>query len=348
MKQVRLVGWLGVLGLLSPSGAVVGQAVMELELEAGRDIVGGPEHQFRAFGAVDYDRRLVYAVEALEPLAVAAYSLDDGAIVATYGGKKGEGPGQLSLIQGVALSPEGIFVAGRGVVNHWALSGELLYQWRPVVPSVRAICSLTGQPAVVGPEGVVVRAEDGGSVERDGTAALETAWEILSGIRMACADAVAYVLANHAISAYSPNGERQIPVPPEVEEIARKREATRVPEYPVGRLAPYSRMLAAADGRLLVTIRHDEIAGAIVDPATGCYELLKTDPAPGGRHVLGLMADSLIFVDIVSEPQTELVDGKRQAVTRNVGGRTFPVFSMNPRAIAVRPLRLVSGQPCGG
>ena len=336
------------LGLLSPSGAVVGQAVMELDLEAGRDIVGGSEHQFRAFGAVEYDRRLVYAVEALDPLAAAAYSLDDGAIVATYGGKKGEGPGELVLVQGVAMSPEGVFVAGRGVVNHWALSGELLYQWRPVAPSVRALCSLAGQPAVIGPEGVVVRADDGASVERRG-AALGTAWETLSGIRMACADAVAYVLANHAISAYSPEGGvRQIPVPPEVEDIARKREATRLPEYPTGRFAPYGRMVTTADGRLFVASTHPEIAGAIVDPATGCYELLKTDPVPGGRHVLGLMADSLIFVDIVSEPATELVDGKWQTVTRNVGGRTLPVHSRSPRSIAMRPLRLVSGQRCGG
>ena len=60
------------------------------------------------------------------------------------------------------------------------------------------------------------------------------------------------------------------------------------------------------------------------------------------------MADSLIFVDIVSEPATELVDGEWQTVTQNVGGRTLPVYSRSPRSIAMRPLRLVSGQRCGG
>ena len=359
MKQTCLVVCLAFGSLLSPSGAAFGQAVMELDLEAGRDIVGGPEQQFGGFGAVDYDRRVVYAVEALEPLAVTAFSLDDGSIARRYGGVKGEGPGELLKIDGVALGAGGVFVAGGAVVNHWSLSGELLYQWRPVAPAVRTICSLAGRPAVAGQENVVVRADDGRSIVtgpgtpnsqvRAGSGVPPGATRRYDELRVSCSDSVAYVLADHKITAYSPGGRvRQIPVPPEVEEIARKREATRLPGYPMGRLAPYGRMVTTADGRLFVANTHPTIAGAIVDPTTGCYELLKTDSAPGGRHVLGLMADSLIFVDIVSEPATELVDGEWQTVTRNVGGRTLPVYSRSPRSIAMRPLRLVSGQPCGG
>ncbi len=356
MMQLRFVGWLGVAGLLSPSGAVAGQEVMQLDLKAGREVVGGPEYRFRASGAVDYDRRLVYAVEALEPLAVAAYSLDDGSTVRLYGGKRGEGPGELMNLRGVALGPGGVFVAGRGVVNHWALSGELLYQWRPVAPGVGTICSLAGQPAVAAQQGVVLRADDGRSIERWGATLRtavrarpddpEEAWVTYDRIRMACADSVVYVLTNHAIAAYSPSGVRQIPVPSEIEEIARQREAAREPGYPTGRYAGYSKMVTTADGRLLVTVQHREIAGAVVDPATGCYKLLKTDVTRNMRYALGLMADSLVFVDVVAELKTELVNGKRQAVTRNVSGRRVEVFSMNPRSIAIRPLRLVSEQPC--
>ena len=340
---------------------------MELDLEAGRDIVGGPEHQFRLFGAVDYDRRLVYAVEALDPLAVTAFSLDDGAIVRRYGGREGEGPGELLMISGVALSERGVFAAGGAVVNYWTLSGELLYQWRPVAPGVGTICSLAGRPAVAGQEGVVVRADDGRSIAR-GADTPSAGVRASSGLpreaimryfdfRMSCNDSVAYVLADDKITAYSPGGGvHQIPVPPEVEEVLRnrQREATDSPGNRTSIRARDTRMVTTADGRLFVGVRHPEMAGAIVDPATGCYELVKAASSPGGRRaprgrrVLGLMADSLIFVDIVSEPMTELVDGKRQAVTRDVGGRTLPVVLMEPRSIAMRPLRLVSGQPCGG
>ena len=368
MISLRLVVGLGLGSFLSPSGAAFGQAVMELDLEAGRDIVGGPEHQFRAFGgAVDYDRRLVYAVEALEPLAVTAYSLDDGAMVRRYGGRKGEGPGELLTIDGVALGAGGVFAAGGAVVNHWSLSGELLYQWRPVAPGVGTICSLAGRPAVAGQEGVVVRADDGRSIAR-GAETLSAGLQAGSGVpgeatmrylhfRMSCNDSVAYVLADHKITAYSPGGGvRQIPVPSKIEEIVRKRqqEATSLPGYRTITPNPYSRMVTTADGRLFVAISDLGMAGAIVDPATGCYELLKTTFSRGGRHVLrgrrvlGLAADSLIFVDVVSEPDTELVNGKRQAVTMDVRGRPVQVFSISSQSIAVRPLRLVSGQPCGG
>ena len=164
--------------------------------------------------------------------------------------------------------------------------------------------------------------------------------------RMSCDDSVAYVLTNHKITAYSPGGGvRQIPVPPEVDEIVRKRqrEAVSLPGYRTVTVPPYNGMVTTADGRLFVAIADLEMAGAIVDPATGCYELVKAASGPGrrrvlrGRRVLGLAADSLIFVDVVSEPETAMMNGK-----------AVEVWAMSSQSIAIRPLRLVSGQPCGG
>lgn len=96
--RARLLGCGACLGLLTASGTASAQAVLELDLEAGRRVVDGPEYSFRGFGAVDYEQRLVYAVELQEPLAVGAYSLDDGSTVRFYGGREGEGPGNSSRL----------------------------------------------------------------------------------------------------------------------------------------------------------------------------------------------------------------------------------------------------------
>lgn len=231
-------------------------------------------------------------------------------------------------------------------MNHWAKSGELLYQWRPVAPGVRTICSLGGQPAVAGQAGVVVRDEDGRSVAVGADALAKSVYAPIdaaaAGVaygrtRMACTDAVAYVLSNHVITAYR-SGEplRHIPVPPEVEEIARQREAQRFPGVPGARFDGYRRLVVSDGGRLVVTTpMHPEIEGAVVDPAAGCYELLKTDPIFNSRHLLGMMADSLVFVEAVAEPETRTVDGKVTEVTH-----------LRQRAIAIRPVRLASGERC--
>lgn len=359
MTRTRLLCVGAGLCLLVSGGPASAQAVLELDLEAGRRALDSPEYQFREFGAVDYERRLVYAVESMEPLAVAAHALDDGSVVGRYGGREGEGPGELLLIEGVSLSPQGVFAAGGAVVNHWATSGALLYQWRPVAPGVRTICSMDGSAAVAGQQGVVVRAKDGRSVAigadtlrtavygptgRDAAAARTRYRRTL----MSCADSVAYVLSDHVITAYRPGeSARRIPVPPEVEEVARRREAQRLPGLPSATFFGYDRLLVADRGQLvLTTLLNPEIAGAVIDPATGCYELLKTNKTRHSRHVLGMMADSVVFVDVVAEPKTELVNGRLRPATRMVRGKATEVVSLRPRGIAIRPVRLVSGERC--
>ena len=345
--------------LLASGGPALAQAVLELDLEAGRPVLDSPEYQFRDFGAVDYERRLVYAVESMEPLAVAAYSLDDGSVVGRYGGRKGEGPGELLQIQSVSLSPQGVFAVGGAVVNHWAMSGELLYQWRPVAPGVRTICSMGGRAAVAGQQGVVVRAEDGRSIAigadslRGAIYGRTDRYAAAANLKyrrtlMACAGSVAYVLSDHVITVYrSGESVRQIPVPPEVEEVARRREAQRLPGLASARFFGYDKLLVADGGHLVLTTLLDpEITGAVIDPATGCYELLRTDKTRHSRHVLGMMADSVVFVEVVAEPKTELVNGQLRAVTRIVRGKPTEVVALRPRGIAIRPVRLVSGERC--
>lgn len=57
------------------------QQILEANMDAGRELVGGIEYLFDSRTAVvDYDRRLVLVSEAANPLAVMAYSLDDGSV----------------------------------------------------------------------------------------------------------------------------------------------------------------------------------------------------------------------------------------------------------------------------
>ncbi len=78
------------------------------------------------------------------------------------------------------------------------------------------------------------------------------------------------------------------------------------------------------------------VTGAVVNPATGCYALLKDDTDPLGRDYVGMLGDSLVTLEASREPVTTMVyEGKRH-----------PVFSTNPSYIFVRPVRPASGEPC--
>ncbi len=366
--------------VLGVAGQGAAQAVLELDLQAGRTVVDDPYYVFNPFGAVDYDRRLVYvvastartgvmrflaaendrrlvyAVELADPMVAQAYSLADGSVVGTYGGREGEGPGEVLWIEGLAASPDGVLMGGRGTVVHWRLSGEMISTWRPTSPMVREVCFSHGRPVVAAQKGVVVRAENGRSVAVGNGAASPVVQAQVGAdphaasardVRMACVGSVAYVLAGDVITGYGAGASPQpIPVPPEIAEVARRRRATSDPRS--GVLAPYSALFADDRGRLVVTVLDRAVTGAVIDPAGGCYELFSVAAPPTMRHYLGMAADSLIFVESVQEPLTEVVDGKREVATGEYQGRDVPKMVNWPRSIAIRPLELVSGQRCGG
>ena len=323
------------------------QQILEVDRDAGRELVGGFEYSFGPAAAVDYDRRLVLVAEAAHPRAVVAYSLDDGSVQGVFGGgPAGEGPGELESVEAVALGPDGVLVAGSGRVLYWSWSGTLLHQWRPTTPKTHALCAFNGRPAVLLQQGLVFRDDDGESVALDGEARPELDFsaaasyqEVIRASRvtfLACADSVAYRLDgyNHVLTEHKLGAEpRVVAIPAEVMEAARKRmEASSGSFFDWG----YKSLFLADDGRLVIETPTWGVTGAVVDRATGCYALLKDDTRPGARSYVGMFGDSVVTLEASREPMTTMM----------VKGNRHPVFSTDPAYIFVRPVRPTSGEPC--
>ena len=335
-----------------PAGApTVAQQILEVDTNAGRQVVGGEEYSF-AHAVVDYDRRLVLASEAADPLAVTAYSLDDGSVRHVLGGGRGDGPGELMYLAAIAVGPEGVFAAGRHRVLYWSWSGVLLHQWTPTAPNTRELCALNGRPAVALQEGVALRSDDGETVAIGGEArtslnlgafrslsevsesAVDAVIDRYYTVQLACADSLAYVLTGmvHSLVEYQQGAEpRTIAMPPELVEAAgQKRES-------ISGNNPYSNLFLADDGRLVVTtINTPRVAGALLDRATGCWALLKENPWTDFVRYVGMFGDSVVTTERSREPME----------TRTMGGRRVPVFSSDKTHIFVRPVRAVAGEPC--
>ncbi len=353
---VRL--WSGVVATLAAGapGAAT-QQILEVEMDAGREIAGGLEYSFDN-AVVDYGRRLVLVSEAADPLAVTAYSLDDGSVQGVFGGgRAGNGPGELMHLSATAVGPDGVFMSGRGRVLYWSWSGALLYQWTPTAPGARVLCALNGRPAVALQKGVVFRGDDGESVALGGEAqtwlrmatptraAMSDAAHAYAAIKMACADSSAYVLTDtdHVLTEYKMGAElRSVAMPAELVEAARKRmESSGDVFLPNGEPARnfrkfgYRDLFMAADGRLVIRT-YGVAAGAVVDPATGCYALLRDRYRWGGRSYAGMFGDSIVTLESSREPMTR----------RIVNGKRVPVHTSDDSYIFVRPVRPASGEPC--
>ena len=323
----------------------VAQQILEVDTNAGRQVAGGEEYSFD-HAVVDYDRRLVLASEAGDPLAVTAYSLDDDSVRHVLGGGRGDGPGELMYLAAIAVGPEGVFAAGRHRVLYWSWSGVLRHQWTPTAPNTRRLCALDGRPAVALQEGVALRGDDGETVAIGGEArtslnlgafrslsevsesAVDAVVDRYYTVQLACADSLAYVLTGmvHSLVKYQQGAEpRTIAMPPELVEAARWR--MEVDEW---KNTGYSSLFLAADGRLVVTTNNTRVAGALLDRATGCWTLLKENPLTSFVRYVGMFGDSVVTAERSREPME----------TRTMDGRRVPVFSSdNKRSKRLRCTR---------
>ena len=329
---------------------MVAQQILEVDTNAGRQVAGGEEYSFD-HAVVDYDRRLVLAAEAADPLAVTAYSLDDDSVQHVLGGGRGDGPGELMYLAAIAIGPDGVFAAGRHRVLYWSWSGVLLHQWTPTAPNTRELCALNGRPAVALQEGVALRSDDGETVAIGGEArtsldlgpvrslskvsqsAIDDVMNRYFTVQLACADSSAYVLTGmvHLLMEYKQGAEpRVIGMPPELVEAARWDMEVNE------RNDAYSNLFLAADGRLVVTTRNTRVAGALLDRATGCWTLLKENPLTSFVKYVGMFGDSVVTAERSREPME----------TRTMDGRRVSVFSSDKTRIFVRPVQTVAGEPC--
>ena len=333
-----LAGFLAILLGAANATPLRSQQRMEVDLENGRTVIGGPEYDFRGFAAVDRERRIVYVVDAVEPLGVMAISLDDGSQIAIYGGGEGEGPGELRTLRSVSVSPEGILVSGGGVVNHWSREGGLIGSWRPSMSewsNFSAHCTLRGQPVVPAHDGAVRRTRDGSweALGRRPGRSADPSLFMMS--QAACVDDVAYVL-DEDLTAYPLEGRaRSLALPDELEAISRSwREGLR--RGATGH--PYSAMFGTGTGELVVVLprfARGSVFGAVIDPETGCHTMLTApDPVARERHVLlGMYRDSVVVGESYIDEM--VIDGVRT-----------PVIYDGTSAVSLRPLRPAGGTPC--
>ena len=314
------------------------QERLEIDAEAGRAIIDGFEYDFTRFAAVDHERRIVYVVDAVEPLGVMALSIEDGSRIAIYGGSRGDGPGELRSLSSVSLSPEGVLVSGGGVINHWGREGNLIGAWRPDQSGASRVvgqCMVNGRLVVPSLTGAIWRRPDGSWEPLGRRPGGNVDTDIFGATRVACIDDVAYVL-DERLAGYSPDGSvTRVSLPEEVEEASRSwRENLRAGA--IGH--PYGALFGDGTGQVVVIVprfARGEVVGATIDPATGCYAIITSpDPVTRQTHALiGMYRDSAVVAE--SEVEEEIINGV-----------PTPVLYPGARRITLRPLRPAGGTPC--
>lgn len=318
-----------------PVGA---QERMEIDVAHGRVIVEGAEYDFSSIAVVGHDRRILYVVDAVEPLGVMALSIDDGARLAMYGGSRGEGPGELRSLSSLSLSPAGVLVAGGGVINHWSREGDLIGTWRPRLPDASHVpsqCVVDNEPVVPSLTGAVRREPDGSWVVLGRRPGGRVNPDIFGATHITCIGDVAYVLDEQLVG-YSPSGDViSIPLPAELEEISRGwRERLR--QGAIGH--PYGGLFHNGKGQLVVVLPRfagGNVFGAIIDPGTGCHTVLTAPDALSRRTraLIGMYQDSAVVAE--SEMEVRIINGVRT-----------PVLYPGASRIALLPLRSAGGTPC--
>ncbi len=321
---------------------------LEIDHSSGRQIVSRWEHGFRGIAALDHERGLVYVLDASDPLAITAFSVEDGSVVGSYREREGESSGELRDIQSLAASSDGVLAADGLRINRWDSEGSLASVWTPDVRRIPSVCWWMDEPAVPFPMGVLRRDSEGsGTVHGVGRAgkgfdAPEEAGyasSLFAASRLACIDDIAYVL-DERLTGYSLDGRTfELPIPSELEEASlRRRESTRmiVPGSESETepfVQPYSGLFDDGEGNLVVTLWASETAGAIIDPRTGCQSIiLDSKPQRASRRLIGIYRDSVLVAG--SSVLERLVNGVR---TR--------IVDPNAYGIALRPLRAADGKP---
>lgn len=240
------------------------------------------------------------------------------------------------------------------------------------------VCEFDGQPTVPAFGGVIRRGSDGtdesvgpGAVDGGaifGSTPQEALWatgidrsrggtqsSFVSPPRIACADDAAYVVTSYSegpdsVTVYHRNGgmaERAVPTEftdqTRVCEMRAGGETVRVP------CNDWTRSLTPTlDGRnnLVLLGRDSETPGAIIEPETGCYAVLRKPEPSQDYNALHIYQDSaLVFHYAIWEEDLP------PEIARRLPAGVRPVSTHRSTAanrISLHPLRRVSGEPCPG
>ena len=335
------------------------QQVVEVDFEFGRTIIDDEwRSMFHHDIAVDWARQVLYVRDDEEPEGIMAFSLETGEWVRTLPTPTGDGPSELTHgFRDLAVARGGgIYASGLLRVIEFDASGEFVRTWTPNAPTRQAVCDLAGAPAVPTQGGVVRRGPDGdeniGPVLANGRALKAATVELgvaisqrLSSSRIACLDGVAYVVSSYdtgsdSVFVYRAGHEaRRIAVPTDFVEDDCLRAVT-VNGVTLRRECPvWSRRLRPSFDDLgnLVLIGSDKtVQGAIVNPDTGCYAMVRT-PSNRIHRVARIHADSaLVFWHATGRRHIEGL------------GEMEVTYGNSAYGVSLHPLRRVTGEPCPG
>ena len=335
------------------------QQVLVIDTAAGRVIIDDEWRAIRTMEDMSLDRArgILYVTDAEEQEeGVMAFSLETGEWIRTIATPEGDGPRELPQgISGMSLGRDGgLYVAGFVKVLEFDPVGQYVGNWHPHAGMIHGVCDLGGQPTAVGYGGVVRRAPDGASEHfgpgivdhrtrttkktRDGRVTTASG----SPPRIACTADAAYVLASSGEGADSVfvhhrnGGVKRWAVPAELAEALDGDCKLQVEhfsiELPCTTWPRYRKPHLDARGDL-VLIGHDvEVPGAVIDPDTGCYAVVRK---PGKTFDYGAMN---VYRDSV-------------LIFRNVAwgdDRGRATLSSAANRVSLHPLRRVSGEPCPG
>ena len=335
------------------------QQVLEVDFEAGRTIIDDEwRSMFHHDVAVDWARSILYVRDDEEPEGVMAFSLETGAWIRTIPTPTGDGPQELTHgFRGLAIAPGGgLHVSGLLRVIEFDPLGRFVRTWTPEVPTREAVCDLGGVPAVPTQGGVVRRGPDGdeniGPVQANGRAlkapTLEEGVSIsrtLASSRMACFEGTAYVVSSYEAGQDSVfvyrhgEGERKITLPTDFLDDDCVRQATVNGVTVRAECRVWNRRLRPSFDDLgnLVLLGNDKtVQGAIINPETGCYAMVRT-PSNRVHWVARIRADSaLVFRNATGR---EYIEGL---------GEMDVTYGNSATTLMMSPLRRVSGEPCEG
>ena len=303
----------------------------------------------------DWERGRLYVRDAEEPDGIMIFSLDTGEHLHTIQTPKGDGPFEFSQgWRSMTLADDGgVYVAGGLRVITYDSHYQPVDSWTPHAPMRWAVCNLNGKPAVP-LRGGVLRHESEvigrSAVAGDNVGVIQSEEELVTiGMqlmtgRIICTDDRAFIVATYGIGAQENELSRgtqpdsifvfhtdgtadRIPIPSDYTEDWDCRMGGKI-------CPPWSASLRPSfddSGNLVLLSADLRIAGAIIDPDTGCHALIRKDTEKfSDMHILpvAVRGDSVL-----------VFENDRSATT---------TFAGNAVKASLHPVRRVEGEPCPG
>lgn len=276
---------LPVLAVLLAASTGSAQQVLEIDYNSGRVVIDSEQRSIYAT-IIDHERSILYAYDLEEPEGVMAFSLDTGEWMRTARFRVGGGPKELPQgFAGMAVAPGGgLYVSGLSRVLTFDADGQYVENWTPRTPERKgAVCDFDGKPAVPTLNGVVIRNGDSEETIGPGPGGLrlsdherrQVADRIWSA-RMACTGTAAFVVTTYAddtdsLTVYYRDGRMgTLQIPSELAEAAKVTVGPKIGTDGQGNI-----VLSTIPSIKLVRHGGYSVAGAVIDPESGCHALIR-------------------------------------------------------------------------